>query len=164
MRCRRMWQATLVMLAGAGMLSGCYYDPYTGYSSLYPPPYGYPQPPSAGAEGMPPEGAPSGAPPPGGAQMQGYGGPPTQGYGGPPAQGYGGPPPQGDVITREQFVQNAMQRATRAGRNPQVAAQRAGSVFDQIDVNHVGAVTREQIRAWREARRAAPNAGQPPPE
>lgn len=167
MRCRRMWQAPLIMLASAGLLSGCYYDPNTGLTSPYPPPYGYPQPPPASAEGMSPgggvpSGAPEGGPPlEGGPPAQGYGAPPPQGYAGQP--GYGGAPAQGDVITRDQFVQSAMQRATRAGRNPQVAAQRAGSLFDQIDANHVGAVTREQIRAWRQTRRGAPNAGQGPP-
>jgi hypothetical protein len=142
MRCRRIWQAIVIALAGAGMLSGCYYDPNTGLTSAYPPPpYGY-QPPPAAA-GMPYSGGP-GMPP--------------------EAEAAPGPlSPQSDVITRAQFVERAEQRATKLNRNPQVAAQRAGAVFDQIDVNHVGAVTREQIRAWREAHRRAPNPGQPPP-
>jgi hypothetical protein len=166
MRCRRMWQATLIALASGGLMSGCYYDPNTGLTSPYPPPYGYPQP-APGAEGMPYAGEPG--MPPGGGGMP-YSGEPGMPPGGeatgvPPGPvSPGGPPAQGDVITRDQFIQNAMRRATRANRNPQVAAQRAGTVFDQIDVNHVGAVTREQIRAWREARRNGSNANQPPSE
>src|SRR5215471_1769702 len=42
-RCRRVWRAILIALVGAGALSGCYYDPYTGYWYGYPPyPYPYP--------------------------------------------------------------------------------------------------------------------------
>jgi hypothetical protein len=156
MRCRRMAQATLIALASGGMLSGCYYDPNTGLTSPYPPPYGYPQPPP-GAEGMPYSGGPG----PGGEAMP----PGGEATGAPPGPvSPGGPPAQADVITRDQFIQNAMRRATRANRNPQVAAQRAGAVFDQIDVNHVGAVTREQIQEWRAARRNGSNANQPPSE
>jgi hypothetical protein len=169
----RGWQAMPIVLAGAGMLSGCYYDPNTGYTYAYPPPYGYTQQQPGAPEGDASFGAPppeSGAPP-GGPPMQAYGGPPAQGYGppaqgygGPPAQGYGGPPAQGYGITRDQFVQRAVQRASRQNRNPQLAAQRAGAVFDQIDINHSGAVTQAQIRAWRAAHMRAPNPGEPPPE
>jgi hypothetical protein len=175
-----------IVLAGAGMLSGCYYDPNTGYTYPYPPPYGYTQQPGA-SEGdaslgaPPPEGgAPPGGPPMqgygappmqgyggpspqgyGGPSPQGYGGPPMQEYGGPTAQGYGGPPAQGHGITRDQFVQRAVQRATRQNRDPQLAAQRAGAVFEQIDVTHTGVVTQAQIRAWREAHIRAPSSGPP---
>ena len=41
-RCRRVWRAMLIALVGAGALSGCYYDPYTGYWYPYPPYYPYP--------------------------------------------------------------------------------------------------------------------------
>ena len=41
-RCRRVWRAMLIAVAGAGALSGCYYDPYTGYWYGYPPYYPYP--------------------------------------------------------------------------------------------------------------------------
>jgi hypothetical protein len=41
---RRLWRAVLIAVAGAGALSGCYYDPYTGY--YYPYPGYYPYPPS----------------------------------------------------------------------------------------------------------------------
>jgi hypothetical protein len=44
-----------------------------------------------------------------------------------------------------------------------LAAQRAGDVFDQIDVNHTGVVTQAQIRAWREAHMRTPLPGEPPP-
>jgi hypothetical protein len=41
----RLWWAVLIVLAGAGGLSGCYYDPYTGGYYPYPPyPYPYPYP------------------------------------------------------------------------------------------------------------------------
>ena len=38
-----MWRAMLIALVGAGALSGCYYDPFTGYWYAYPP-YYYPYP------------------------------------------------------------------------------------------------------------------------
>jgi hypothetical protein len=76
---RRFWRVMLIALAGAGALSGCYYDPYTGYSYPYPPypypwgyPYGYgysyPPPPGPGANpaargAAPYSGAPSANPP-----------------------------------------------------------------------------------------------------
>lgn len=66
---RRGWlRAMLIVLACAGGLSGCYYDPYTGgyypyppYPAPYPyrPPYPYPAPPPGTANpaaGVPPEG------------------------------------------------------------------------------------------------------------
>ena len=61
------WPA-LLALASAGLLSGCYYDPYTGYSypyggyypyGYYPYPWGYPYPPRPYP---PPQGAPAPAP------------------------------------------------------------------------------------------------------
>lgn len=42
-RFHRTWRAMLIALVGAGALSGCYYDPYTGYWYAYPP-YYYPYP------------------------------------------------------------------------------------------------------------------------
>jgi hypothetical protein len=77
-RCRRVCRAVLIALVGAGALSGCYYDAYTGLWYAYPPfyypypmayPYGsgypYPYPPRAGpnpaqgyAPGTPPDNAP----------------------------------------------------------------------------------------------------------
>jgi hypothetical protein len=48
-KCRRVWRAMLIVLVGAGALSGCYYDPYTGYwypaAGYYPYPWAYPFPP-----------------------------------------------------------------------------------------------------------------------
>ena len=89
---RRLWRAVLIALAGAGALSGCYYDPYTGYWYGYPPYYTYPYP-TAYPYGT---GYPYPYPPgPGPGPAQG----PPPGYGpgpGPnPAQGYapGSPPP-----------------------------------------------------------------------
>ena len=93
-RRRRLWRAMLIALVGAGPLSGCYYDPYTGYWYAYPPyyypyptayPYGpgypYPYPPGPGPN--PPQGyAPPAGPP---------------GPGPNPAQGYGPAPPPGDA-------------------------------------------------------------------
>ena len=78
-----MWRAMLIALVGAGALSGCYYDPFTGYWYAYPPYYPYPMaypygpaypygnPPGPGpnpAQGSPP-GYPPG-PPPGNAPVQ----------------------------------------------------------------------------------------------
>lgn len=54
MRRCRLWRAILILLASAGGLAGCYYDPYTGAYYSYPPyaypyrppyPYPYPAPP-----------------------------------------------------------------------------------------------------------------------
>jgi hypothetical protein len=78
---RRVWRAVLIALVGAGVLSGCYYDAYTGLWYAYPPyyypypypmayPYGpgypYPYPPGQGpnpAQGYgPPTGPPGNAP------------------------------------------------------------------------------------------------------
>ena len=64
---RRIWWVVLIALVGAGALSGCYYDAYTGYWRPYPwyylyawsyPYYGYPPPPP------PPANPPAGYPPP----------------------------------------------------------------------------------------------------
>jgi hypothetical protein len=66
MRRRGLWRAMLIVLASAGGLSGCYYDPYTGgyypyppYPAPYPyrPGYPYPAPPPGAANpayGVPP--------------------------------------------------------------------------------------------------------------
>ncbi len=178
-----------LILAAAGLLCGCYYDPNTGLTSAYPPPYGEPAPQGYGggapqtyaappAYGPAPQGyggAPQtyAAPPAYGPAPQGYGGAPETyaappGYGGaPPAygpapQGYGGAPAPAGWITRDQYIQRAMQRAAAINRDPQRAAQRAGAVFDQIDVNHSGVITQAQLRAWRQAR-AHPGGAQPPP-
>jgi hypothetical protein len=68
----RLWLAMLVLLAGAGALSGCYYDPNTG--GYYPyPPYPYPSQPAYPYPVAPPP--PSaypgpGAPPPSNAPVQ----------------------------------------------------------------------------------------------
>jgi hypothetical protein len=79
---RRVWRAALIALLGAGALSGCYYDAYTGLWYAYPPfgyPYPYPYPyPTAYPYGPGP-GSPYSYPP-------GQGPNPAQGY--PP-----GPPP-----------------------------------------------------------------------
>jgi hypothetical protein len=178
----RMPWAPLVALAGTTLLAGCYYDPATGltYASPPPPAYGYPQPPPATASegpapegpgpayGMPPEGD-YGGPPPAGYSgpppAQGYGAPPTGGYGaygGAAAPGYGAPPPSGPGITRAEFVARAEQRAQARNRDPQQAGERAGAIFDQIDINHAGVVTQAQIRAWRAAHRPSTTQGQSP--
>jgi hypothetical protein len=91
-----------------------------------------------------PPGGQSGPPP-------GEAGPPSGGPGGPPPGPSGGAAPPG-AITREQFVQR---RAEAAGRQ-----------FDEIDVNHLGYITRAQLRAWMGQRRggAGPGPGGPPPQ
>ena len=78
-RCRRVWRAVLIALVGAGALSGCYYDPYTGYWYAYPPYYypyptaypyspGYPNPYPLGPN--PAQGYAPGTPSPGNAPVQ----------------------------------------------------------------------------------------------
>ena len=68
-----MWRAALIALASAGALSGCYYDPYTGYWYASPP-YYYPYPMAYPyGPGYP------------------YAYPPGPGQGPNPAQGYGPP-------------------------------------------------------------------------
>jgi hypothetical protein len=68
-RYRRLWRAALIAVVGAGALSGCYYDPYTGYWYPYPPyypyPAAYPYPPRYPYPYPP---APGVTPPPGYAQ------------------------------------------------------------------------------------------------
>jgi hypothetical protein len=168
MRWRRARQATVVILAGAGLFSGCYYDPSTGLTYAYPPVYGYPQaPPPAYGEAAPGYGEAAPAPGYGEAAPQAYAAAPPAYAAPPPA--YGGPSPAyggapAGWITRDQYIQRAMQRATAANRDPQRAAQRAGAVFDQIDVNHTGVVTQAQIQAWRQAHARPPGAGQPQPQ
>ena len=49
MRRLRLRWAALFGLASAAALSGCYYDPYTGYFYPYPPPYPYGAPGDAGS-------------------------------------------------------------------------------------------------------------------
>ena len=62
---RRLWRAVLIALVGAGALSGCYYDAYTGYWRPYPwyypmpgviriTPTPPPPPPARSAGGIPP--------------------------------------------------------------------------------------------------------------
>jgi hypothetical protein len=83
-RSRRLWRAMLIALAGAGALSGCYYDPFTGYWYAYPPYYypypmaypygpGYPYGNPLGPGPSPTQGYPPGyppGPPPGSAPVQ----------------------------------------------------------------------------------------------
>jgi hypothetical protein len=77
-------------------------------------------------------------------------GPPPESSGGPPPEGPGASRPPG-AIGRDQFVQ---QRAEAAGR-----------LFDRIDVNHTGYITRAQLRAFLAQRRGgAAGPGGPPQE
>jgi len=58
---RRLWRAVLIVLASAGILSGCYYDPYGGGYYPYPPaPYPYPYRPPYPYPAPPPPGTPNG--------------------------------------------------------------------------------------------------------
>jgi hypothetical protein len=65
MRRLRLRWAALFGLASAAALSGCYYDPYTGYFYPYPPPYPYGAPPTYYPYYTPPS-YPRAAPPPAG--------------------------------------------------------------------------------------------------
>jgi len=65
------------------------------------------------------------------------GAPPGQTGGAPPSGPKASPPP--GAISRDQFIQ---QRAEAAGR-----------LFDRIDTNHTGYITRAQLRAFMRARR-----------
>ena len=82
---RRVWRAALIALLGAGALSGCYYDAYTGLWYAYPP-YYYPYPMAYPYGPGYPYPYPPPGPGPGPAQGYAPGGPPGQGPG--PAQGY----------------------------------------------------------------------------
>jgi hypothetical protein len=89
----RVWRAVLIALTGAGALSGCYYDPYTGGWYASPPYYPYPVAYPYGA------GYPYSYPPgPGPNPAQGY----APGQGPYPAQGYppGTPPPGNAPVQR----------------------------------------------------------------
>jgi hypothetical protein len=72
MRRRRLRWMTLLALASAAALSGCYWDPYTGYLYPYAPaapyPYGAPPPYPNGAPPPYPDG--NGGPPPGNGPVQ----------------------------------------------------------------------------------------------
>jgi hypothetical protein len=74
-RWRLRWVA-LIALTGAAALSGCYWDPYTGYLYPYPPPppYSYPY----GAPPPSPTAAPQPAPAGNNAPVQQTPLPPTQ--------------------------------------------------------------------------------------
>jgi hypothetical protein len=72
-------------------------------------------------------------------------GPPPAESGPPP--GASAPPP--GAITRDEFVQRR--------------AEAAGRLFDKIDTNHEGYVTRAQLRAWNAAHRRGPPVGAGPP-
>jgi hypothetical protein len=70
-------------------------------------------------------------------------GAPSAEQGAPPAApSAAAPAPPPGAVTREEFVQR---RADAAGR-----------LFDQIDTNHLGYITRAQLRAWMSARRRGP--------
>jgi hypothetical protein len=63
--------------------------------------------------------------------------PPSSGAA-PPTTAPAAPLPRG-AVSRDQFIQNAEQRA----------GQRAGALFDQMDTNHDGVLTPGERRAWR---------------
>jgi len=76
MRQRRSRWVPLAALAAATALSGCYYDPYTGYFYPYPPPPPYPY--SYGAPPPYPYRPPPPPAPPGNAPVQQRPLPPVQ--------------------------------------------------------------------------------------
>ena len=77
------------------------------------------------------------------AQAASPGGPGPSGPAGQPPGGGAAPPP--GAISRDQFIQ---QRAEAAGR-----------LFDRIDTNHTGYITKAQLRSFARGRRG----GGPPP-
>ncbi len=54
-------------------------------------------------------------------------------------------------ITKEQFIARVRQRAAARGGNPDQAAAIAPRLFDMIDTNHDGLITREEAQAFRAA-------------
>jgi hypothetical protein len=70
MRRLRLRWAALFGLASAAALSGCYYDPYTGYFYPYPPPYPWGAPPFYYPYGAPHSYPPAAPPPAGNAPVE----------------------------------------------------------------------------------------------
>ena len=81
--------------------------------------------------------------PGGGATPQPFGAPaapPAPPPGEPAGAPSTGPGRPGDAgLTRDQYIQRAQERAGRA----------AATRFDQMDINHDGVLTRDEIRAYR---------------
>jgi hypothetical protein len=67
---RRSRWAALFALASAAALSGCYYNPYTGYFDPYPPPYPYGAPAFYYPYGAPHAYPPAAPPPAGNAPVE----------------------------------------------------------------------------------------------
>jgi hypothetical protein len=132
-----------------GLVVALAFVPTAAFAQAGPP--GGPGGPPPESQGGPPSGSQGGPPPeaPGGPTPGAPSGPPPGAPSGPPPGGPGGAPR--GAISRDQFVQ---QRAEAAGR-----------LFDQIDVNHTGYITRAQLRAFMAQRRGgARGSGGPPPQ
>ncbi|MBV9756413.1 MAG: hypothetical protein JO047_05105 [Alphaproteobacteria bacterium] len=144
----------LAALAGAALLAACTVDPYTGalvggYAPPAGPGYGSPPPGYVG-------GGPSYAPQGPGVQMPGEG---WAGGMGPGAGGGGYGAHRGHL--RERF---ATANTTGDGRLTLQQAEAANwrqvaRHFAMIDVQHKGFVTMQDIRAWRQQRRAMRGGG-----
>jgi hypothetical protein len=78
-KCHRIWRAMLIALVGGGALSGCYYDPFTGYWYASPPYYAYPMAYPYGP-GYPYPYPPGQGPNPAQEYLPGPGPNPAQGY------------------------------------------------------------------------------------
>ena len=139
-----------LLVGGAALLAACTVDPYTGAlvpccGPAYSGPAGYPA-------GPPGYGSPQGQP--GTAAGEAWGGPGPQGDMG-PRNGGGGFRRGGNMAQR--FVSA---NVTQDGRLTLQQAQAAGwrgvaRNFDDIDVQHKGYVTVDDIRSWRAAHRGA---------
>jgi hypothetical protein len=156
--------------------------PPPGYGQGAPPPgYGQSAPPPGYGQSAPPPGYGQGAPPPGYGQqgwaggMQGAGGQtqaPPPGYGAGPEAGPPGAAPgmeggggQGHGKLAEKFAEA---NVTHDGRLTQAQAQAAGMHavahhFAEIDRDQKGYVTLQDLKAWRQERKAEKSARQAQP-
>lgn len=54
-------------------------------------------------------------------------------------------------MTKAQFIERQQQKAMQQGQNPDQAAARAAQIFDMIDTNHDGVMTRTEVAAFKAA-------------
>ena len=152
------------VLVALGATTGSVLGPPPGAAAAEVPgsayaqaPYGpdYASPAAEGGYGPPSAAAnPTAGPAPGLGTPQAYGEP--QSYGAPQAYG---PPGGGRGVTREQFIERHVRRATAKGRDPERAAAVAARRFERMDVDHNGIIEPQERAAWRATHRGARAAG-----